>query len=82
MKSAGKARNNGLYRHIRTSKEIIRNLLNDWYKILSLNFVQNDGGKTKKKNVKRERLLSHALTFFLVCGDYSSGRAKTSSLTS
>ena len=32
MKSAGKARNNGLYRHIRTSKEIIRNLLNDSYK--------------------------------------------------
>lgn len=31
MKSAGKARNNGLYRHIRTSKEIIRNLLNDSY---------------------------------------------------
>ena len=35
MKSAGKARNNGLYRHIRTSKEIIRNLLND----CSKNFV-------------------------------------------
>ena len=32
MKSAGKARNNGLYRHIRTSKEIIRNLLNDLVK--------------------------------------------------
>ena len=32
MKSAGKARNNGLYRHIRTSKEIIRNLLNDYEK--------------------------------------------------
>ena len=32
MKSAGKARNNGLYRHIRTSKEIIRNLLNDYSK--------------------------------------------------
>jgi len=31
MKSAGKARNNGLYRHIRTSKEIIRNLLNDLF---------------------------------------------------
>lgn len=31
MKCAGKARNNGLYRHIRTSKEIIRNLLN-YYK--------------------------------------------------
>ena len=30
MKSAGKARNDGLYRHIRTSKEIIRNLLNDF----------------------------------------------------
>lgn len=34
MKSAGKARNNGLYRHIRTSKEIIRNLLNDLHKNL------------------------------------------------
>ena len=33
MKSAGKARNNGLYRHIRTSKEIIRNLLNDLWNI-------------------------------------------------
>lgn len=32
MESAGKARNNGLYRHIRTSKEIIRNLLNDYAK--------------------------------------------------
>lgn len=32
MKSAEKARNNGLYRHIRTSKEIIRNLLNDYVK--------------------------------------------------
>lgn len=34
MKSAGKARNNGLYRHIRTSKEIIRNLLNDYVKLI------------------------------------------------
>ena len=33
MKSAGKARSNGLYRHIRTSKEIIRNLLNDFINI-------------------------------------------------
>ena len=33
MKSAGKARSNGLYRHIRTSKEIIRNLLNDYFKV-------------------------------------------------
>lgn len=36
MKSAGKARSNGLYRHIRTSKEIIRNLLNDSYKNICL----------------------------------------------
>lgn len=36
MKSAGKARNNGLYRHIRTSKEIIRNLLNDYHKRFQL----------------------------------------------
>ena len=39
MKSAGKARNNGLYRHIRTSKEIIRNLLND-YKEVARRIVQ------------------------------------------
>ena len=32
MKSAGKARNNGLYRHIIKSIEIIRNLLNDYEK--------------------------------------------------
>lgn len=36
MKSAGKARSNGLYRHIRTSKEIIRNLLNYYIKIKNL----------------------------------------------
>ena len=36
MKSAGKARNNGLYRHIRTSKEIIRNLLNDYANIRNI----------------------------------------------
>ena len=39
MKSAGKARNNGLYRHIRTSKEIIRNLLNDYEKYK--NFIKS-----------------------------------------
>ena len=36
MKSAGKARNDGLYRHIRTSKEIIRNLLNDFDKLFNV----------------------------------------------
>lgn len=53
MKSAGKARNNGLYRHIRTSKEIIRNLLNDYHKYkigvpkspsLSLQYMKRRGG--------------------------------------
>ena len=32
MKNAGKARSYGLYRHLRTSKEIIENLLNYLYK--------------------------------------------------
>lgn len=41
MKSAGKARNNGLYRHIRTSKEIIRNLLNDYNNITNSNITCN-----------------------------------------
>ena len=45
MKSAGKARSNGLYRHIRTSKEIIRNLLNyckkneKWFRFAALSFT-------------------------------------------
>lgn len=47
MKSAGKARNNGLYRHIRTSKEIIRNLLND--------FMKNNGFPCNY-NTARDRL--------------------------
>lgn len=41
MKSAGKARSNGLYRHIRTSKEIIRNLLNDFMNLLE-NIIPKD----------------------------------------
>lgn len=32
MKNAGKARSYGLYRHLRTSKEIIENLLNYFIK--------------------------------------------------
>ena len=39
MKSAGKARSNGLYRHIRTSKEIIRNLLNDYIEKFYVNLI-------------------------------------------
>ena len=41
MKSAGKARSNGLYRHIRTSKEIIRNLLNDYRNNITINSVMS-----------------------------------------
>ena len=36
MKNAGKARSYGLYRHLRTSKEIIENLLNYYVKIPNL----------------------------------------------
>ena len=55
MKSAGKARNNGLYRHIRTSKEIIRNLLNDLYKFKNFYCKRNGGiyaaaDKSKQQN--------------------------------
>ena len=45
MKSAGKARSNGLYRHIRTSKEIIRNLLNDYNKYFSREKIQTSSLK-------------------------------------
>ena len=40
MKNAGKARSYGLYRHLRTSKEIIENLLN--YYINSHLFTASD----------------------------------------
>ena len=52
MKSAGKARNNGLYRHIRTSKEIIRNLLNDYTKDIATDlyiYVIDESRMSKKK---------------------------------
>ena len=42
MKSAEKARSNGLYRHIRTSKEIIRNLLNDLCKYIKIGKIPVD----------------------------------------
>lgn len=53
MKSAGKARNNGLYRHIRTSKEIIRNLLNDYIKLLN----KRQSRKIFNKNFKTLELV-------------------------
>lgn len=42
MKSAGKARSNGLYRHIRTSKEIIRNLLNYYGQLMKFTRFQTN----------------------------------------
>lgn len=38
MKNAGKARSYGLYRHLRTSKEIIENLLNYCPNLLGLEY--------------------------------------------
>ena len=51
MKSAGKARNNGLYRHIRTSKEIIRNLLNDSTNFLAVTLCAD---KNRRKQTHGE----------------------------
>lgn len=48
MKSAGKARSNGLYRHIRTSKEIIRNLLN---------YCIKGKGMTDEKKIRQQQKL-------------------------
>lgn len=45
MKNAGKARSYGLYRHLRTSKEIIENLLNYFFiDKINLLFHINKGG--------------------------------------
>ena len=52
MKSAGKARNNGLYRHIRTSKEIIRNLLNDSHKSTNNKPAYNDIILVKDRSIQ------------------------------
>ena len=63
MKSAGKARSNGLYRHIRTSKEIIRNLLND-----SNNKMMNigpDAGACLHPSIHRHQLMAQELVTFI-----------------
>ena len=41
MKNAGKARSYGLYRHLRTSKEIIENLLNYYTKNTTQKVLKN-----------------------------------------
>ena len=56
MKSAGKARNNGLYRHIRTSKEIIRNLLNDSIKNSGFCAIMDHKGKHNSKDPPIHRM--------------------------
>lgn len=58
MKCAGKARNNGLYRHIRTSKEIIRNLLNYSFKndtFVLLHQFRKKTQKTPKREIERAK---------------------------
>lgn len=42
MKNAGKARSYGLYRHLRTSKEIIENLLNYYSKYIKRKEDKNE----------------------------------------
>lgn len=72
MKSAGKARNNGLYRHIRTSKEIIRNLLNDSFKRYNYcrvkSFCQKQGSKEKEPSdfVFNQKVLNFLFLFLLL----------------
>lgn len=68
MKSAGKARSNGLYRHIRTSKEIIRNLLNDSGKSMVLSL--------QIQTFPKRHLIYHSILLLLhhdknsVCHEY------------
>lgn len=45
MKNAGKARSYGLYRHLRTSKEIIENLLNYFSKSPKLSIKSHKNGE-------------------------------------
>ena len=61
MKSVGKARNNGLYRHIRTSKEIIRNLLNDYIKIIVVvPFIGYDSKWPDQSKHRLKKLIQNA----------------------
>lgn len=78
MKSAGKARSNGLYRHIRTSKEIIRNLLNDliknlYYLIININpkanhlhFLHNFHLNPKNHQLKDYKNLQFYFRYYLL----------------
>jgi hypothetical protein len=73
MKSAGKARSNGLYRHIRTSKEIIRNLLNYSFKsfrVRRFDFRASFISAPKVSNPGQSSIfaiLHHLFTFYSSC---------------
>ena len=73
MKSAGKARSNGLYRHIRTSKEIIRNLLNDYIKRFKIkDFLNSLHHYTPpSSDVYSTFSLAHSQNAFISIGKYS-----------
>ena len=62
MKSAGKARNNGLYRHIRTSKEIIRNLLNDLHNYIYSPICTNS--RYSIMQIRQKQLILHRREHF------------------
>lgn len=59
MKNAGKARSYGLYRHLRTSKEIIENLLNYCPKVhdafSQISFRNTGCGKECRATSQREK---------------------------
>ena len=64
MKSAGKARNDGLYRHIRTSKEIIRNLLNDFINIIPFLIIKYNENNPKIATTAISAPLIIAISFY------------------
>lgn len=55
MKNAGKARSYGLYRHLRTSKEIIENLLNYLYNYIGLLNSKLDSNSFTRLGTKEPR---------------------------
>ena len=73
MKSAGKARNNGLYRHIRTSKEIIRNLLND--------FNEKKNGKVQNRTLPSSIEMSYKVKILRQTGVAPAHRGHIAILT-
>ena len=73
MKSAGKARNNGLYRHIRTSKEIIRNLLNDSVKNKNFRAIPHKERTAKRTKKGYNKEVKKQLTMSLISDELGAG---------